>query len=95
MCNSPDELWVNPKENGAIGGGWHNACVTPTEDAKVRYVRADLVADYLDRARDLCLERADILDDFGLESECCAATARNCATDIEDISRNGDSECGK
>lgn len=45
------------------------------------------LADALAAAEQACEERADRLDDFGPESECCAATARNCAADVSD--------CGK
>lgn len=41
------------------------------------------LTDLLDAAEQACEDRADLLDDFGLESECCAATARNCAADID------------
>lgn len=36
----------------------------------------------LDDAETACDDRADRLDDFGPESECCAATARNCSADV-------------
>ena len=53
----------------------------------IRALPAPTDAEVLAAAEQACEDRADRLNDFGPESECCAATARNCAADVSD--------CGK
>ena len=42
----------------------------------------EAVAAEREACADLCEERADVLNDMGIEMECCVGTANNCADDI-------------
>lgn len=46
--------------------------------------------DLLDQARQACEDRADVLDEMGLEMECCVGTARNCASDVAALIAEGE-----
>lgn len=50
--------------------------------ARVEELEGDL-SNALQASADACEQRADMLDEMGIEVECCVATAKNCASDIE------------
>jgi len=54
-------------------------------DARIAELEAQLARaeGTLDEARMACSDRAERLDNFSPEFECCAATARNCESDID------------
>lgn len=58
--------------------------LTAAKDARIEDLEAEneRLRDALERAEGLCRDRAERLNDYGLEMECCAATAKNCAEDV-------------
>lgn len=60
------------------------ADLTAAKDARIEDLEAEneRLRDALERAEGLCRDRAERLNDYGLEMECCAATAKNCAEDV-------------
>lgn len=53
---------------------------------------AKAVAEEREACAELCEERAEVLDDMGIEMECCVGTANNCADDIRARSEQKEGE---
>lgn len=63
-------------------------------DLVTRSEMEEVVAKEREACADLCEERAEVLDDMGIETECCVATAKNCADDIRARAEQQDDKSG-
>jgi uncharacterized coiled-coil protein SlyX len=76
MSDAPETRINNLREAHA----WIGAAQARIDELEAQLARAEGT---LDEARMACSDRAERLDNFSPEFECCAATARNCESDID------------
>lgn len=57
------------------------------EETFTKYQLEQAVREALEEAAGVCDERADVLDDMGIEMGCCVGTARNCRDDVSSLTR--------